>query len=207
MKRLCCVVTALKQLSYATNVLVSDEQIKKVVSDFDALSLRLSTGLTGEDRRFGWSTEDVTTWIEILEKARADFVRDPASAGDLWLVWGSARQLDYQGTTEGELAEALYALGCALSLLGTDRIGYGLGDWPTIRATVDVWLGDEGWGVLSAPEIPGGIWTHFSHLESAGYKTLAAGQPVDVDVEDLGGPHQDGYRYRARRVVPLSPPS
>ncbi len=74
-----------------------------------------------------------------------------------------------------------------------------------IRATVGQWSYEEGWGVLSAPEIAAeGIWTHFSAVEMEGFKSLTPGQAVEVEFEDLGGPYQDGYRYRATRVRPLS---
>lgn len=72
------------------------------------------------------------------------------------------------------------------------------------RATVEEWRGEEGWGVLSAPEAaPGGIWVHVSHVEGEGFRSLSAGQQVEVEVEDLGAPIQDGYRYRAIRVRPM----
>jgi CspA family cold shock protein len=73
-----------------------------------------------------------------------------------------------------------------------------------IRATVEAWSNDEGWGVLSAPEAPGGIWAHFSVAEMEGFKTLSPGQIVEVAFEDLGSPYQDGYRFRAERVRPVT---
>lgn len=70
---------------------------------------------------------------------------------------------------------------------------------------MDKWSYEEGWGVLSAPEVTAdGIWAHFSAVEMEGFKSLAAGQKVEVDFEDLGSPYQDGYRYRATRVRPVS---
>jgi CspA family cold shock protein len=74
-----------------------------------------------------------------------------------------------------------------------------------IRATVDKWSDAEGWGVLSAPELTGnGIWAHFSAVEMEGFKSLVPGERVEVAFEDLGSPLQDGYRYRATRVRPVS---
>jgi CspA family cold shock protein len=71
-----------------------------------------------------------------------------------------------------------------------------------VTATVKSWSDEEGWGVLVSPELREDIWAHFSAIESFGYRGLVAGQAVMCAVEDLGGPEQDGYRFRANRVVP-----
>lgn len=68
-----------------------------------------------------------------------------------------------------------------------------------IEGTVRVWLEDEGWGVIDTDQTPGGCWTHFSSVHTAGYRTLSAGQKVMVDWE-VGG--QDGYAFRAVRAWP-----
>jgi CspA family cold shock protein len=70
-----------------------------------------------------------------------------------------------------------------------------------LAGTVKTWNDEEAWGVLVAPDVPEDIWAHFSVIEGSGFRTLAAQQPVLLEVEDLGGPVQDGYRYRAKRVV------
>jgi CspA family cold shock protein len=69
----------------------------------------------------------------------------------------------------------------------------------TVRATVRDWHEAEGWGVVDSVETPGGCWTHFSVVDVVGYRRLVPGQPVDLDWESPG---QDGYAYRALRVVP-----
>jgi CspA family cold shock protein len=69
----------------------------------------------------------------------------------------------------------------------------------TATATVREWHAEEGWGVLDCPDTPGGCWAHFSHLEMPGYRSLNAGQVVRLGWE---APGQDGYGYRATRVVP-----
>jgi CspA family cold shock protein len=61
------------------------------------------------------------------------------------------------------------------------------------------WHADEGWGVLDAPEVPGGCWVHFSNVAVAGYRSLDAGQEVALEWAEPG---QDGYDYRAVRVWP-----
>ena len=72
-----------------------------------------------------------------------------------------------------------------------------------IKATVR-WFNDaEGWGVLDAPEAPGGIFVHFSAIEGDGYKVLTENQRVEVDLEGPLGFDQDGCNYRARSVRPL----
>jgi cold shock CspA family protein len=56
--------------------------------------------------------------------------------------------------------------------------------------------------VLVSREVPEDIWAHFSAIDCLGYRALAAGQSVTCEVEDLGAPLQDGYRFRASHVVP-----
>lgn len=73
------------------------------------------------------------------------------------------------------------------------------------RATVREFGAEEGWGVLAAPELPGGCWVHYSHIDGNGFRALTAGQQVSVEYEDLlalygPGAQQDGYAFRAIRV-------
>ena len=70
-----------------------------------------------------------------------------------------------------------------------------------VEAVVRQWDHEEGWGVLDAPETPGGCWTHFSHVEMDGYRTLTRGQQVDLEWESPG---QDGYDFRAVCVRPVA---
>ncbi|MDG9701835.1 cold shock domain-containing protein [Streptomyces sp. DH37] len=70
-----------------------------------------------------------------------------------------------------------------------------------VIATVREWHEEEGWGVLDCPETPGGCWGHFSCIEMDGYRTLRAGQQVDL-VWEAPGFRQDGYDYRALRIIP-----
>jgi CspA family cold shock protein len=60
---------------------------------------------------------------------------------------------------------------------------------------------DEGWGVVDAPEVPGGCFVHFSHINGDGYRTLDDGQRVRFTYEHLDF-LQDGYSYRALAVWP-----
>lgn len=62
---------------------------------------------------------------------------------------------------------------------------------------------DEGWGVIEAPEVPGGCFVHFSSIQMTGYRELEAGQRVRFTFEQLGF-LQDGYAYRAQAVWPDS---
>ena len=74
-----------------------------------------------------------------------------------------------------------------------------------IYATVEWWSDEEGWGALSdSDEIPGGAFVHFSAIQMDGYKTLRPGQKVDARIEGPLSFLQDGYRYRATAVWPLS---
>lgn len=76
-------------------------------------------------------------------------------------------------------------------------------DSPLVRAKVRWWSNEEGWGVLDAPEAPGGIFVHFSAIQMEGYKSLREGASVDVKLEGPLPFDQDGYRYRAEIVYPL----
>ena len=67
-----------------------------------------------------------------------------------------------------------------------------------IQATVREWDDEEGWGVLDSSQTPGGCWAHFSAVEMTGFRSLVAGQKVDLEWESA---EQDGYQYRAVLVV------
>ncbi|MGH3629266.1 MAG: cold-shock protein [Sciscionella sp.] len=69
----------------------------------------------------------------------------------------------------------------------------------TTRGIVRFWLDEDGWGVVDSPETPGGCWTHFSVICTAGFRSLAVGQEVELEWE---APGQDGYPFRAVRTWP-----
>lgn len=60
---------------------------------------------------------------------------------------------------------------------------------------------DEGWGVVDAPEVPGGCFVHFANIEMPEYWQLHAGQQVRFTFERPGF-LQDGCPYRALAVWP-----
>lgn len=69
-------------------------------------------------------------------------------------------------------------------------------------AGVVKWFGaDEGWGVIDAPEVPGGCFVAFDSIEMPGYRQLHAGQHVRFIFEQPGF-LQDGCPYRALTVWP-----
>jgi cold shock protein len=68
-----------------------------------------------------------------------------------------------------------------------------------VEAVVREWDDAEGWGVVDSPETPGGCWTHYSHVDMAGYRKLVPGERVDLVWETFG---QDGYAFRAVQVIP-----
>lgn len=75
-----------------------------------------------------------------------------------------------------------------------------------IRATVRSFNDEEAWGVLDAPEAPGGIFVSYADIETEdpdAFKTLQEGQSVEIDLEGPLSFEQDGFRYRASRVKPL----
>lgn len=59
--------------------------------------------------------------------------------------------------------------------------------------------GEEGWGVIDSPEVPGGCFVHFSNIVGAGYRKLDDGQNV-VFTFEAPGFKQDGYDFRAQQV-------
>ena len=69
-----------------------------------------------------------------------------------------------------------------------------------VEGTVKRWDDDEGWGVLTSPEVPGEVFAHFSRIEADGYRSLHDGERVRFDWEDSPS-GQDGCYYRATRVV------
>lgn len=75
------------------------------------------------------------------------------------------------------------------------------------RGVVREFHGEEGWGVLDAPAMPGGCWVFYSEIEGTGFRMLYAGQEVEIEYEDLvamygPGAMQGGFRYRATSVKP-----
>jgi CspA family cold shock protein len=77
------------------------------------------------------------------------------------------------------------------------------GQWDAVAGVVKRYS-DEGWGVIDAPEVPGGCFVHFSNIEASGYRTLHAGQHVTFTFEQR---LQDGYPYRAKTVWPDDEPA
>jgi len=61
------------------------------------------------------------------------------------------------------------------------------------------WYSDEGWGVIDSAATPGGCFAHFSAVVGSGYRELAPGTRVELDWERA---EQDGFHFRATRVVP-----
>lgn len=70
-----------------------------------------------------------------------------------------------------------------------------------VTGTVVRWNDEEGWGVLSSPEVPGEVWAHFSAVEAppGRYRALDAGEAVRFTWERA---MQDGFAYRAVSVRP-----
>jgi cold shock protein len=72
-----------------------------------------------------------------------------------------------------------------------------------VEGTVKRWDEDEGWGVLTSADVPGEVFAHFSHIDDEGYRSLADGEAIRFDWEHFP-PGQDGYFYRATRIVRLT---
>ena len=71
----------------------------------------------------------------------------------------------------------------------------------TVAGIVRAFDPDEGWGVIDAPQVPGGCFVHFSVIQLDGYRALAAGQRVRFSYERLDF-LQDGCSYRALAAWP-----
>jgi CspA family cold shock protein len=69
--------------------------------------------------------------------------------------------------------------------------------------TVNRWSDEDGWGVLTSPEVPGEVFAHFAHIEAEGYRSLDDGEHVEFEWEHFP-PGQDGYYYRATRIARLT---
>ncbi len=65
--------------------------------------------------------------------------------------------------------------------------------------TVRSWHDEEGWGVVDSAATPGGCWAHFSAVAVPAFRSLEAGQLVELEWERA---RQDGYAFRAVRVWP-----
>jgi CspA family cold shock protein len=77
--------------------------------------------------------------------------------------------------------------------LYTQRTSFGI---------VKFWRDDKGYGVIeSADTAPWDIWSHFSAIDATGFKSLTAGERVEVTYHRA---NQDSYRYVAERVRRVS---
>jgi CspA family cold shock protein len=70
-----------------------------------------------------------------------------------------------------------------------------------VLAVAQTWDDDEGWGVCSAQEFPGGCWVHFSVLDVSGFRRLTEGDTVWLVAEAF---EQDGYAFRATQCWPVT---
>jgi cold shock protein len=69
---------------------------------------------------------------------------------------------------------------------------------------VKFYKAEKGWGAISVVDLPPGtdVWVHYSVIEGTGYRELAAGDEVELELEAA---QQDGFRHRATRVRRLGP--
>ena len=70
-----------------------------------------------------------------------------------------------------------------------------------IPGTVRWFDQEQGWGVIDAPEVPGGCFVIFSNIVGEGYRNLDDGSAVVFTYEEPGF-KQDGYDFRALQVWP-----
>lgn len=73
-----------------------------------------------------------------------------------------------------------------------------LGAQRTSMGVVKLWRDDKGYGVIESPDTaPWDIWSHFSAIDMAGFKSLTVGERVEVTYRRA---MQESYRYVAERV-------
>ena len=72
-----------------------------------------------------------------------------------------------------------------------------------VRGTVKTWSDEEGWGVLTSPEVPGDVFAHFSSISGSGYRSLIPGGAVSFDYGNAVPGGQDGCPFVADNVVQL----
>ncbi len=60
---------------------------------------------------------------------------------------------------------------------------------------------DQGWGVITSPELSGDCFVHFSDIQAGGFRTLHGGQQVTFTYEAPGF-SQDSCRFRALAAWP-----
>jgi hypothetical protein len=191
-----------------------EAEIERRLDAIEALVARLRSGLRRADGRAGWRPDDASMWIEILEETKRDFERAPDKARDLWIVGGVARQLDAVGTTEGELAEALYSLAVELGSLDEEvgpavdaqpgwRVSereieaVGAQDGPTryeyfVKRAADreaVWsLGSDD-ELVSGTDEDGGtflpLWPHPAYAERCRVGSWSDPEPCEISVYEL----------------------
>lgn len=76
--------------------------------------------------------------------------------------------------------------------------GEPLGTEHRANGTVKWWQDAKGHGVITTPHTaPWDIWCHFSAVEGEGFRTLNAGDEVEVDFVRVD---RESFKYVARRV-------
>ena len=71
-----------------------------------------------------------------------------------------------------------------------------------MRGTVNEWSVEEGWGVLTAPDVPSDVFAHHVHIRGQeGFRSLNAGDAVEFEAIQA---KQDEYNYRAVWVERVS---
>ncbi len=74
---------------------------------------------------------------------------------------------------------------------------------PSAQGVVRSFDPSAGWGVIDAPEVPGGCFVIHFQIQMPGYRHLRAGQRVTFRFEGPLGFTQDGCEYRAIEVHPI----
>jgi CspA family cold shock protein len=76
-----------------------------------------------------------------------------------------------------------------------------------VRGMVDWFDVEDGWGALTAPEVPGGCFVHYSNIQSDGYRQLVAGQEVRFTYSEPAKTATPSERSKCGRTPNSSAPS
>lgn len=116
--------------------------------------------------------------------------------GAVWRVHAALQSDDHQERDQvSQIPGAVQAQICRSVLLPPAYACHVPKPWT--RGTTKAWHAEEGWGVITSPDVAEDVWVHFSNILGEGYRELASGEPVEFRYEER---HQDGFRYAAVSV-------
>lgn len=89
---------------------MNQQNKEHILRRVNALEERLNSDLSEQDRLAGWNEDKAALWVKILQDTRAELMNASPSPDKVWMAHGVARQLDYLGISDGDLAGELAAI-------------------------------------------------------------------------------------------------